>query len=111
MNRKLVLAILITALSAIVYCGDDKPSEDQFADVCATVAKCDQELSQLAQTQGKDAAAICSESLAGLEKKVPGVTGPVVECIKTTECSELSFMVCAAKVQDKLQNLVPGAGM
>lgn len=110
MNRKLMTFLAVLAVSGIVYCGDDKPSADQFADACATVAKCDTELSQLAQAQGKDAAEVCSESLAGLESKLPGSTGPVVECIQTTECSELKFMVCAAKVQDQIQTLVPGAG-
>lgn len=103
LKRFSLIAILLMG-SAVVFssCGKSEPDTSKFAEVCATVVKCDPNFATI-----PDAQKHCQNFFAQLEQKFPDTIEPVKECINTTPCEELSFMTCGEAHLQELKGLLP----
>lgn len=103
LKRFSVTVTLILGLATLVAsCGKSKPDSSRFAEVCATVVKCDPNFATI-----PDAQKHCQNFFVQLEQKFPNTIDPVMECINTTPCEELSFMACGEKHLQELKGLLP----
>lgn len=72
---------------------------EKFEAICTKVAKCDKQVQQLAAMKGGNAAAVCQESLARMEKNKKGAAfvPAIMNCLQTAKCEELSMSTCLTK--------------
>jgi hypothetical protein len=102
-NRITTLTLIIAGASLIaVSCGKSKPDASKYQETCAKVVQCDKDFQAIPGGQNH-----CQNFFLQLESKFPDTVKPMMECISTTSCEELSFQKCGEKNLQQLKGLIP----
>lgn len=102
--KKTSVIFFIFILSIFSFC-KKKQEEDKskYKEVCDKVVQCDQSLQQFG-----DVLKHCQSLLSSIEKTDVNILNPILECIKTSKCEELSLLKCTEPHIKNLQMKKPG---
>ncbi len=94
--------VLTAAVFMAASCGKSKPDSSKYTEVCSKVMQCDKDFQAIPGGQNH-----CQNFFVQLEQKFPDTIAPMMECVNTTPCEELSFQKCGEQNLQQLKGLLP----